>query len=81
MTSRVHPQQSVLGGDRMERGSLLVSEECIWNPDASPAIVTKAKLIGSALTWTEDQSWVPPRLTQVHVDRVVLQRIGRPVVQ
>ena len=84
VSSSVETQQSVLDAHFVERRSFLVAEECVRDPDSTPAVVTETKLSRSRNVWDEGKSRVSPRLTQVHTYRVVLQYSrsvvsGRPV--
>jgi len=74
----IETQQSVLDGHFVERGSFLVAEERVRDPNAIPAVVAEPKQSRSADDRSEDKSRVSPRLTQVHTHRVVLQ-YSRPL--
>ena len=76
MTSDIETQESVFNGHFVERGSFLIAEECVRNPDFSPAVVAETKRSDAAVACSEDKSRVPPRLTQVHTDRVVKTSLG-----
>jgi len=78
MSGDIETQQSVFDGHFMEGGSFLIAEERVRYPDFSPAVVAKSKR-RAVVVRSEDKSRVPPRLTQVHADRVVLQVSHCPV--
>lgn len=78
MSGGIETQQSVLDGHFVERGSFLVAEERVRDPNAIPAVVAEPKQSRSADDRSEDKSRVSPRLTQVHTHRVVLQ-YSRPL--
>ena len=40
----VEAEQSVLDADLVERGALLVAEECVRDPDPRPAVVAEPQL-------------------------------------
>lgn len=79
MSSRVETQQSVLDGHLVKCRSFLVAEERVRDPDFSPAVVSETKLSQFTVEWSEDKSRVPPFLTQIHADGVVLQ-YSRPAL-
>ena len=72
VTGSVESQQSVVNGHLVERRSFLVAYERVWDPDASPAVVTEPQLSRPADAWDEHEACISPRLTQVHAHRVVL---------
>lgn len=73
MSSRVDSKSPVVDSDLVEGRCFLVAKERVRDPEEVPAPVVQSDVIDSPIDGLEDQTWITPRLPEVHTQRIILR--------